>query len=97
LTEGLGQSHVAIANYADNSVELDVGAPKAGIVVLHDLFYPGWEASVDGRSEPVLRANVLFRGVEIPAGHHRVAFSFRPLSLTNLKAAAMSIFHRGEE
>ncbi len=95
--EAPGLSHVAIVNYADNSVEIDVDAPKAGIVVLHDLFYPGWEASVDGHKEPVLHANILFRGAEVPAGHHRVAFSFHPLSLTNLAAAASSVFHRGEE
>jgi hypothetical protein len=95
--EAPGLSHVAIVNYADSSVEIDVDAPKAGIVVLHDLFYPGWEARVDGHKEPVLHANILFRGVEVPAGHHRVAFSFHPLSLTNLAAAASSVFHRGKE
>ena len=90
-------SHVAIVNYTDSLVEIDVDAPKAGIVVLHDLFYPGWEARVDGHQEPVLRANILFRGVEVPAGHHRIVFSFHPLSLTNLTAAASSVFHRQEE
>jgi hypothetical protein len=95
--EAPGLSHVAIVNYADSSVEIDVDAPKAGIVVLHDLFYPGWEARVDGHKEPVLHANILFRGVEVPAGHHRVVFSFHPVSLTNLAAAASSVFHRGEE
>ncbi|MGI8569264.1 MAG: YfhO family protein [Methylocella sp.] len=95
--EAPGLAHVAILNYADNSVEIDVDAPKAGIVVLHDLFYPGWEARVDGHKKPVLHANILFRGVEVPAGRHRVAFSFHPLSLTNLAAAASSVFHRGED
>jgi hypothetical protein len=96
-SEGPLPSHVAIVNYNDNSVEIDVDAPRAGIVVLHDLFYPGWEARVDGHRKPVLHANILFRGVEVPAGRHRVAFSFHPLSLTNLAAAASSVFDRGEE
>jgi Bacterial membrane protein YfhO len=87
----------AIVNYTDNRVEIDVDAPRAGIVVLHDLFYPGWEVRVDGHEQPVLRANILFRGAEVPAGHHHIVFSFRPLSLTNLTAAAYSVLHRQEE
>src|SRR5450631_938383 len=87
----------AIVKYSDNSVEIDADAPSAGIVVLHDLFYPGWEARVDGHKQPVLRANILFRGVEVPAGRHHIVFSFRPLSLTNLVAAASTVLHRQED
>jgi hypothetical protein len=46
---------------------------------------------VDGESRPVLRANLLFRGVEITPGRHRVEFEFRPLSLDNLFAAASDL------
>jgi hypothetical protein len=94
---GLPEPHVSIVKYENTLVEIDIDAPRAGIAVLHDLFYPGWEAFVDGKSQKILRANILFRGVEVPAGHHKVTFSFRPLSLTNLEAAAASILHRAEE
>ena len=76
LDQSVSLAHAAIVNYSDNLVEIDADAPTAGIVVLHDIFYPGWEARVDGNKEPVLRANILFRGVEVPAGHHRVRFLF---------------------
>jgi hypothetical protein len=95
--EGSDGSRVTIVEYTENMVALDIDAPKAGIAVLHDLFYPGWEASVDGQARKVLRANILFRGVEVPAGRHKVAFAFRPLSFGNLTAAASSISHRAED
>ncbi len=90
-------SKVAITRYADSAVEIDVDAREAGIVVLHDLYYPGWEAYVDGAPAPVLRANLLFRGVEVPAGHHKVDFAFRPLSLANLGSAASNLLNRAVE
>ena len=43
-------------------------ARRTGVLVLHDIYYPGWEVRVDGRAAPILRANLLFRGVEVPAG-----------------------------
>ncbi len=97
LREARDPSRATIVKYADNSVEIDVDALRAGIVVLHDLFYPGWEARVDGHKEPILRANILFRGVEVLPGHHRIEFSFHPLSLTNLAAAASTVLQRQEE
>jgi hypothetical protein len=91
------QPYATIVNYTDNAVKIEVAAPERGILVLHDLFYPGWEANVDGVAKPVLRANILFRGVEVPAGRHSVSFVFRPLSLANLSAALSSLMHRSEE
>lgn len=82
---------VEIEHYGRNSVTLTVETDRAGVVVLHDLYYPGWEVRVDGAQRPILRTNLLFRGVEVPPGRHRVEFRFRPLSLDNLVAAATNV------
>jgi uncharacterized membrane protein YfhO len=59
---------------------LDVDAPSAGVLVLSEVFYPGWRAWVNDREVEVLRANYLFRAVEISAGAQRVRLLFDPLS-----------------
>ncbi|MBK9081883.1 MAG: YfhO family protein [Rhizobiales bacterium] len=88
---------VRIVGYANDRVSIEVNAERAGLLVLHDLYYPGWTAEVDGAATPVVRANLLFRGVEVGAGRHRVEFIFRPFSLANLAAAASSLRGHVEE
>ena len=92
-----GDARVAIAAYHDNRVLLELDADHAGIVVLHDMYYPGWRVTVDGVRAPLLRANILFRGVEVGPGHHVVEFSFHPFSVENLAAAASTLIHRNDE
>jgi uncharacterized membrane protein YfhO len=66
-------------------VDLDVLLQQPGLVVLSDLYYPGWIAMrVDEQGDeierlPVFRTNRILRGVRLPAGSHRVSFRYRPL------------------
>ena len=62
-------------------VELRVRADDWGFVVLSDTFYPGWDARLDGRPVPILRANGVMRGVEVGPGDHMLSFDYQPASL----------------
>jgi hypothetical protein len=50
-------------------------------LVLTDTWFPGWTARIDGAETPIARADHAFRAVPLPAGAHRVEFTFRPRGL----------------
>ena len=80
-------SFVKILSSKPDRVELFTTSTTDGLLVLHDSYYPGWIAELDGKSVPVRRADLLFRAIEVPAGNHHVVFRFAPFSLSNLNAA----------
>lgn len=70
---------VRILDYANASVTVEADSPDGGWVVLNDIWQPWWFATIDGNPAPMLKANVLFRAVEVPAGRHAIVFRFEPL------------------
>ena len=58
-------------------VELAAVLRSPGLVVLADVFYPGWTLTVDGRPAEVLRTNRAMRGVALTAGTHRLVYRYR--------------------
>ena len=71
---------MGIRHYENTKVVIEVDAAQPGFVVLHDVWHPWWTATVDGLDAPILPANVLFRAVQVPAGHHILTFEFNPIS-----------------
>jgi hypothetical protein len=71
---------VAIVDYSPNDVIIKCRASREGILVLADQGYPGWRALVDGRPQPILTVNYLFRGVVVTPGEHTVRFTYQPSS-----------------
>jgi|SRR5579872_566725 len=49
-----------------------------GLLVVSETFYPGWEATVDGKPQPIYEVFGALRGVVLDAGSHRVEMSYRP-------------------
>lgn len=61
-------------------VVLDVNLTVPGIVVLAEIFYPGWKLTIDNQPAPILRANRAMRGAAVEAGKHRLVYTYDPLS-----------------
>jgi hypothetical protein len=56
----------------------DVDTPHAAWLVVRESWAPGWRATVDGRPTPVVRADVAFQAVRVPAGRHVVRLFYDP-------------------
>jgi hypothetical protein len=58
--------------FADSTVDFQVQTAEPSIAVVAQAYYHDWQAEVDGRPAPLLRANLAFQAVPVPAGTHRV-------------------------
>jgi hypothetical protein len=85
-----------IVAWRPDRIEIDVQSDHGGVLVLHDVYYPGWIAEIDGKEVPIVRADVLFSGVEVRPGQHRIVFQFAPFSLANLSRALDTVLHNGD-
>jgi hypothetical protein len=64
-------------------MEFEAESNAAGLLVINAAAYdPGWAATVDGTGVPVLPADLMFMAIRLPAGTHRVALRYDPLSYT---------------
>ena len=72
-------AEVVLTAYKPNSLEYVYRSAEPGVLVFSEVYYPhGWKAFVDGEPVPHFRTNWILRGMEVPAGEHRVEFRFEP-------------------
>ncbi|HLL14692.1 MAG TPA: YfhO family protein [Pyrinomonadaceae bacterium] len=69
-----------VTHLSDGRMEVETRANAPAFLVTSDVFYPGWEATVDGAPARLVRTNYVLRGLAVPAGTHAVRFEFRPRS-----------------
>jgi len=69
-----------LQRYEAENIEITAHAPEGGWLVLSDLYYPGWEATIDGNPTEIFPGNFIFRAVRLPPGSHNISFTYRPKS-----------------
>jgi hypothetical protein len=55
-----------------------VVCPRSATLIRRETWYSGWSARLDGHPATIRRADGLFQAVTLPAGSHRITFSFAP-------------------
>lgn len=68
--------------YAPNRLTYHAQSQKGGVAVFSEIFFPwGWTATVDGKPVEIGRVDYVLRALRVPAGKHKIEFSFDPPSL----------------
>jgi hypothetical protein len=65
--------------WTPNRIEIEAEGP--GVLVLSEIQYPGWNASIDSQSAHIISSDGIFRAVPLTEGTHNVVFEFQPLTV----------------
>ncbi|ERK39965.1 membrane protein YfhO domain protein [Segatella baroniae F0067] len=79
---------VELTAYEPNKLTYQVKSDKGGVVVFSEVYYPGWQATVDGKSVELGRVNYILRAINVQPGSHQVVLSFYPKSVARTETVA---------
>ncbi len=81
-----------ISEYRPTKITIRTSSRTNQLLFLSDTYYPGWKAAIDGQPVKVLRADLAFRAVPVPAGEHKIIMTYFPNSFKyGLYLAAASL------
>lgn len=86
------QETSAIRASQQNEIQVSVHAAGAGLLVLSEIYYPGWEATVNGRQAPIHRVDHLLRGIAVPRGDSQVVLCYRPMTVAAGATLSLAAF-----
>jgi len=72
-----GRGSVEVVDEENARVALRARLERPSVVLLDDAWAPGWSVEVDGQPARALQADVVLRGVVVPAGEHEIVWSYR--------------------
>lgn len=84
----LDSGRVELKSRDANKVTYNISSQRGGVVVLSEIYYPGWEAKIDGKPIELGRANYILRALRVPAGNHVVELKYEPASVATTETIA---------
>jgi len=74
-----GKGDVELIEFNPNKISFSVATDSSQYMVVSEMFYPrGWRAEIDGKETEIIKTNFLIRGINVPAGKHKIDFTFKP-------------------
>jgi hypothetical protein len=65
-----------VLHHSEGEIRFGISCNQPCYLVMSEIWYPGWVASIDGRDREVICGNYIFRVVPVEEGSHEVALRF---------------------
>ena len=70
------QGTAAVIEFLPENITIQVNSSAPGILSVAMPYYPGWEASLNGASVPILKAYTALMAIPIPAGESQITVQY---------------------
>ena len=92
--ERKGADELQLVAYTAGRLELSTKTAEGRWIVFSETGVPFWRAKIDGKKTPLIRANLAYQAVFVPAGTgHRVEFYY--LAFWEQARASLTAFIKG--
>ncbi len=79
-------------HFAPNNIVIHTESESPALLVILQSQYKGWSARVNGKETPIITTNLLFRGIEVPAGKAVVELHYQNKIVKILFLVTMVLF-----
>jgi hypothetical protein len=70
---------IQLISYKPNHLKYTSNNSNEGFAVFSEMYYKnGWNTTIDGKDTKIFKVNYVLRGLQIPAGKHKIEFKFEP-------------------
>ena len=79
---------IQLVSYVPNKLVYHTKTKSAQVALFAEIYYPDWQAFIDGKEVPIACANYILRALQVPAGSHTIEFRFDPQSIKTTEMIA---------
>ena len=85
-------AQIKLVEYKPNEIRYQSNNSADGLAVFSEIYYPGWEATVDGKAVDIVQADYILRAIEVPAGQHEIVLTFKPQTVDTTETISYICF-----
>jgi len=76
-----GGANIKLTGFSPNSFSFTVNSATASVLSIFQQYNHNWKVKVNRSSVPLLKINIAFMGVQVPAGESYIEFTYKPVKV----------------